>query len=213
MTVEKQAVAPAEVAEMTGKKESGIRSKDNKSFKRELIIVILIAIFIVIIIAINGVINFGSGNGTMIGNPDYEDSLYIAKGDFLTDFNKGISGNSYNQYEAENKRELVLEFSKDMVINIGLQKNEKTLSYIIFSFEKEKQKNDVISIVSALYRIFDSDITEEMLGNYLIELGLSDGEIDYETYIPFMPDNHVSFSKEEKDGIMKLYINDAAMGY
>lgn len=189
-----------------------MRRQKNKWLKPVLIIIVILVVSAGILF-LSGIFDFSNNTGTMIGNPNYQDNLYIEKNTFLESFKKEANDYNFNQYEIENKREFILEFNEDMVMRVGLQSNESTLSYIIFSWNKEKQNNEAISIVSALYRIFDSDITEETIGDCLIELGLSEDEIDYETYEPFMPDNPVSFDSEEKEGIIKLYINDEAMGY
>lgn len=88
-----------------------------------------------------------------------------------------------------------------------------SLSFIIFSWKKDSNSDEAINICKALYKIIDPEVSEDTIRNNLIEIGAMDEEINYADYKGYYPKKNVRFAIEEKDGILKLYINDEAMGY
>ncbi len=188
--------------------------KERKFHLKRIIIITSIAVMVAISLLILNIRIQIRGNTTyMIGNPNYEDSLYIERSDFEKNFNDRIKEYNYKITEIENKREVIYEFHENMNLRVGFKKNRSTLSFIIFEWKKDMQNEETVSICKALYSIFDSDITDRIMNDNLIESGIISGKIDYESYEYFMPDNHVRFESEERDGVMRLYINDEAMGY
>ncbi|GAA0182291.1 hypothetical protein SH2C18_46960 [Clostridium sediminicola] len=98
----------------------------------KIILVSIIAVLLVIL-----AIYKMSTQNTIVGNPDYEDSLYISKDEFVYKFEDSIKDRGFNKIENINSRESAYELPNEMNLRVGTKSDGETLSFIIFSWKKE----------------------------------------------------------------------------
>ena len=186
----------------------------NGNFKARIGAIIL---FIMLFFAIVCIITYCcSLSGNIIGNPNYEDRLYIKKNEFRHTLETLLDKAEIPWVLHDNSPKdnvLVYVIQNSVTLKAGLQSNKKMLSYIICEWNIKTEKDIIIHVCTQLYRIFDKSVAPMVIKNNLIEIGAIKGTIDINTDTYFVPEKPVQFGAEQKGDTMRFYINDAAMGY